>query len=252
MKKNKKILLIGGSGNLGSNIVKSKIFKNLYSPEKKKKLNILNRKSIKKVLEKNKFNKIIHCAAMARIVDCEKNISKAINVNILGTYYLVKEILAHQIKYKRKIKLIYISSDGVYPSRVGNYSEKSPLGPYNIYGWTKLASEFVVRLIDKHVIIRTRFFNKKKIKFLRSAKDIYTSNIEVSDLVKEIKTIDSKNFLGIINVGMKRHSDYIAYKKYKKSLKPCKRQDIIKNLKVNLAKDSSMNLNLLNKLKKNL
>ena len=50
----------------------------------------------------------------------------------------------------------------------------------------------------------------------------------------------------------KRHSDYVAYKKYKVNLKPCKRKDIIKNLKVNLAKDSSMNLNLLKKIEKHL
>ena len=40
---NKKILLIGGSGNLGSCIKKSKIFKKLISP-KKKSLNLLNKK----------------------------------------------------------------------------------------------------------------------------------------------------------------------------------------------------------------
>ena len=78
---NKKILLLGGSGNLGSTIIKSKLFKNLYAP-KKKNLNILDRKSIKKIINKNKFDLIINCAAMARIIECEKNQSKAINVNI--------------------------------------------------------------------------------------------------------------------------------------------------------------------------
>ena len=87
---------------------------------------------------------------MARIVDCEKNPFKAINVNINGTYNLVKEILDYEIKYKKKIKLVHISSDGVYPSIKGNYSEKGPLGPYNTYGWTKVASEFIVKFINNH------------------------------------------------------------------------------------------------------
>ena len=43
--------------------------------------------------------------------------------------------------------------------------------------------------------------------------------------------------------------DYIAYKKFKTNLKPCKRKDIIKNLNVNLAKDSSMNLNVFKAIK---
>ena len=153
---------------------------------------------------------------------------------------------------KKKIKFIHISSDGVYPSIKGNYSENSSLGPYNVYGWTKLSSEFIARFIDKHVIIRTRFFNKEKIKFKKSADDIFTSNIEVKDLVKEIKMISLKKFTGTVNVGEKRHSDYDAYKKFKIKLKRCKRKDIIKHLNVDLAKDSSLNLNLFNKIKKNL
>lgn len=248
MKKNRTTLLIGGSGNLGTSIIKSNLFANLYSP-KKKNLNILNRTSIRKILNNHRFSLIINCAAFARIIDCEKNISKAINVNILGTFNLVKEILDYEKKYHRKIKFIHISSDGVYPSQKGNYSEKDSLGPYNIYGWTKLSSEFIARFIDKHIIIRTRFFNKEKIKFKKSADDIFTSNIEVKNLVKKIKTISSKKFIGIINVGEKRHSDFSAYKKFKPSLKACKRKDIIKNLNVNLPKDSSLNLNLYKKIK---
>ena len=129
-----------------------------------KNLNILNRNSIKKTLNKHKFDLVINCAAMAKIIDCEKNVSKAININIAGMFNLVREILCHEIYYKRKIKLIHISSDAVYPSQKGNYSEKSHLGPYNVYGWTKIASEFLAKLVDQHIIIRTRFFNKEKIK----------------------------------------------------------------------------------------
>ena len=163
MKKDNKILLIGGSGNLGISIIKSGLFKNLYHP-KKRDLNLLKRGSITKILNQHKFNLIINCAAMARIVDCEKRPSKAIDINVEGTFNLAKEILTYENIHKKKIKLIHISSDAVYPSERGNYSEKSDLTPYNVYGWTKLASEFLVRFVDKHVIIRTRFFNKKKIK----------------------------------------------------------------------------------------
>ncbi len=251
MKKYKKILLIGGSGNLGTSIIKSDLFENLYYPSKKK-LNILNINSIRESLNKNKFDLIINCAAMARIADCEKNSSKAINVNIGGTFNLVKEVLDYQIRHKKKIRFIHISSDSVYPSLKGNYSEKDSLGPYNVYGWTKLASEFLVRLVDEHIIIRTRFFVKEKIKYKKSAIDLFTSNIEVNDLVKKIKMISSKHYVGVINIGLKRRSDYVAYKRYKKDLRACKRKDIIKNLAVNLAKDSSMNLNYLKKIEKNL
>ena len=66
MKKNKKVLLLGGTGRLGLSIIKSKIFKNIVSPSKNN-LNILNIKSIDKILRSENFDLIINCAAMARM-----------------------------------------------------------------------------------------------------------------------------------------------------------------------------------------
>ena len=90
MKKNKRVLLIGGRGTLGSSIIQSKVFKNLDAPQKKN-LNLLNRSSIKKFLKK-KYDIIINCAAVARIRECEKNPTKAMNINIYGVCNLVDEI----------------------------------------------------------------------------------------------------------------------------------------------------------------
>ena len=241
--------MIGASGNLGSTIVKSKLFKNLYSPSKKI-LNIENKKKIRKILIKNKFNLIINCAAMARMKDCETNPSRAIKVNIFGIMNLVDEIIKYQNSFGKKIKLIHISTDGVYPSISGNYSENSRTEPYNIYGWTKLYSELIVKRLKNYVVIRTRFFNKNNIKFNTAATDIFTSMMEVQNLVRAIKIISIKNFIGVINVGEQRRSDFENYKKFKKNIKPCKRKDIIKHLDIQIAKDASMNLKLFKKIKK--
>ena len=245
---NKKVLLIGGGGTLGSSIVKLKIFKDLDAPPKKK-LNLLKRISIKKTL-KEEYHLIINCAAIARMKECEKNPNKAINVNVFGTLNLVKEIMSYEAISKKKIKLIHISTDGVYPSTKGNYSENSSLKPYNVYGWTKLCSEYIVKMLQKYIIIRTRFFDKTNIKFDTAATDIFTSMIEVQNLVREIKYMSSKRFRGVVNIGEKRKSDFENYKKFKPNIKPCKRKDIIKNLSFEIAKDSSMNLNIFKKLKK--
>ena len=245
----KSILLIGGSGNLGSKILNSNFFKKIYSP-KKKELDLLNRNSISKTIKKKKFEIIINCAALARIKDCEKSPSQAIKINIYGTSNLVKEILNYNSKNKNKIKLIHISTDAVYNSIKGNYREDSPLKPYNVYGWTKVASEFFVKLVNNHVIVRTRFFDKKTLKYKYSAKDIYTSQIEVNTLVKYLYYLVKSNFIGVINVGGKKISDYKMYKKYLPKLKPFSRKELIKKLNINLAKDSSLNIKKFEKIKK--
>ena len=74
MKRN--ILLLGGSGTLGSKIIKSKFFPNLKYPSKKK-LNILDKKKVKNFLIKNEIDLIIHAAALARVKECELDKLKA-------------------------------------------------------------------------------------------------------------------------------------------------------------------------------
>ncbi len=92
------------------------------------------------------------------------------------------------------------------PSLRGNYSEAGPIKPYNTYGWTKVAAEFLVKTLDKFLIIRTRFFSKDKILFKYSANNIYSSSIEVNKLViiiyklikkiyRELLTSDKKKYL---------------------------------------------------------
>ena len=74
--------------------------------------------------------------------------------------------------------------------------------------------------------------------------------IEVKDLAKEIKKISKKKFIGVINIGKRRKSDFENYRTFKPDIKPCKRKDILKTLKFKIAKDASMNLALLKKIMK--
>ena len=129
----------------------------------KKKLNLLKPAQIDNFFKKNKIDIIINCASIARMKECEKNKSKAIKNNILGTLNLTNSIRNYQKKKKKKILLIHLSTDAVYPSIKGNYSEHSNLGPYNVYGWTKLSAEFLVKTLENYILIRTRFYDKKKL-----------------------------------------------------------------------------------------
>jgi dTDP-4-dehydrorhamnose reductase len=240
------ILLLGGSGTLGKKIIKSKKFSNLKYPSKKK-LNILNIKNLEKYIIENKIKIIIHCAAIARVKECEANKIKAKKINIDGTYNIVKTVLKLKKNKNFDIKLIFLSSDAVYPSIKGNYKETDRLSPYNIYGKTKYLAEKYVKKLKKFIIIRTRFFDKNKIKFKYSARNIFTSAIEVNLLVKYIAILNNKNFLGIINVGGPKISDYLKYKRYKKKLKSCDKKKIFNELNFKIASDASMNINKLKK-----
>ena len=241
---NNRILLTGGSGTLGSAILNSGLFKNIYHPPRKT-INILDSKKLKKFIKEKKINLIIHCAALARMQECEKNINKAIKINIEGTLNIINVI--SELGLRKKTKLIYISSDAVYACTHGNYSEADTVQPFNVYGWTKAASEYIVKTLDNYLIVRTRFFNKDKIPFKYSAHNIYTSSIEVNKLAVIIYKLMKKNVYGVINVGEKKISDYNNYKKFKKKIKPCTKDKIFKNINFKIANNASLNISKLKK-----
>jgi len=247
MNLSQKTLLTGSSGLLGGKIKLSGSFPNLLTPSRSE-LDITNQESINKYFFNNKFEVIIHAAALARMSECEKFPHNAIDVNTVGTANIVNNVLQQEKRRKKTIRFVYISTDGVYAGVSGGYSENSATLPYNVYGWTKLGGECAVRSLTNHCIIRTRFFDPANIPYESSASDIITSSIEINRLIQIIGKLININFSGIVNVGDKAMSEYTRYKKYKLSLNPCLRVDIVKNLNYEIAHDSSMNVSLLKKL----
>ena len=231
------VLLLGGSGTLGKALIRSKLIKNLKYPTSKV-VNILKQSSIKKYIIENNVKLIIHFAALSKVKQCEENKKKAYNINITGTANVVSAI----INTKNEVKLLFMSSDAVYPSLRGNYKETDKLKPYNFYGLTKLIGEQLVKLTKNYIIVRGRFFSKKKIFFKNSASNIYTSSLEVDDFIIKVHKLITKDFKGIINVGGPKISDYKKYSKFKNKLIPCDKSEIFKNINVKLATDASLNL----------
>jgi len=245
--KYKNALLTGASGELGKAIKSSGIFPSLLTPSREE-LDITNPDSIKKFFDNNNFNAVIHCAALARRKECEENPVKAIETNILGTSHLVNYLLKEEEASKKKIRFMHISTDAVYPGTSGNYSEKDETIPYNIYGWTKLGAECAVHALSNFCIIRTSFFDPEKIELNDAAIDAYSSKVPINYFVNSASLLLNSSFVGTINVGKERRSDYEHYKEFKQEIKECKLADIQKKVYFKLYKDSSMDINLWKKI----
>jgi dTDP-4-dehydrorhamnose reductase len=124
MNLNYKIVITGGSGRFGSILKRIYNSKKIFYPNKKK-LNILKTKSIENYLKKIKPKMLIHLAGLSRPMNIHnKNINKSIDLNIIGTANIVKACS------KFKIKLIYFSTNYVYPGKNGNYKENSTLSSF--------------------------------------------------------------------------------------------------------------------------
>src|SRR3990167_4120436 len=244
-RKYKNILLTGASGTLGQAVQKAGGFSSLLTPSRRE-MDITELKSVENYFNERQIDGIIHCAALARISVCERDPLKALDTNIVGTTNLVKTVL----KKSPTVRFVHISTDGVYPGVKGEYKEKDATVPYNRYGWTKLGAECAVNLLSDFCIIRTNFFNPEHVTFDSSATDIFTSKVPAQELAQAIAVLMESDFVGTVNVGGKRESDFRRYKKFKPSLKACKRKDILREIDFKIYADSSMDTSLWKKIQK--
>ena len=229
-----KILVTGGDGRFAKILKKKNKKLNLYFLSKNQ-CNILNLKSIEKIFKKYKPSIILHCAGLSRPMKIhDKNISKSIDLNIIGTSNLVKAC------EKKNIKIIYFSTGYVYEGKKGNYSESDPVKPFNNYGLSKLGGECAVSMYKNSLILRITMTEKP---FLhKKAYDNLKSNFMFhEDLVNLLPKLLNKK--GIINVGGKSQSIYHFAKRYNNKVKKIKAK---KNIKFPL--NQTMNVSKLRKI----
>ena len=240
MKKNK-IVFTGGNGRFGKIFRSYNKNKNFYFPTRKQ-LDITDLKKIDFYLRKIKPSYLIHAAALSRPMNVhEKNISRSIDTNILGTLNLVK------ICKKYKIKIIYFSSNYVYPAKSGLYREDNPVLPRNNYAWSKLGGEAAVHMYKNSLILRICMTEKPFIHKSAFA-NMITNFMFHEDLAKNL--IKLIKFKGVINVGGISQSVY----KFAKKDNPKIKKSFVKKSQIKLFPlSSSMNVGKFNKiLKKNL
>ena len=230
----KKIVITGGDGRFAQILKKDNKKLDILYPGKKE-LNVLDINSINKYLKKNKPKYLIHAAALSRPMNIhDKQISKSIDLNIIGTANIVKACS------ELKIKLIYFSTGYIYEGKIGNYKETDSVLPINNYAWSKLGGECAVTMYKNSLILRIIMCEKP---FLHeyAFHDINSNFIFHDEVVKIIPKILDKT--GILNVGGKIQSIYSFAKKTNKNVKK-------KSGKKLFPKNVSMNVGKLNKIMK--
>ena len=159
----KRVIVTGGYGFIGSNLIRLLLSKNFevlnidilsYSSQKynlkdiKKKnynfckLDINNQTKILKTIKKFKPNGIFNLAADTHVDRSIDNPYPFIKNNVLGVYNLLEAIR----KYKKRVKLIHISTDEVYGDILGSKrsNESFPYTPSSPYSATKASSDHLI------------------------------------------------------------------------------------------------------------
>ena len=206
----KRIAITGGNGRFAKVLKNTNKSLKIYYPGKKE-LDVLKINSIQKFIKKYKINYLVHNAALSRPMKIhDKNISKSIDLNIVGTANIVK------VCEQNKIKLIYFSTGYVYEGIKGNYKESDSLKPINNYAWSKLGGECAVQMYKNSLIIRLCMTEKPFI-HNKAYANVKSNFIYQEDAAKIILKIINKR--GIINVGGPSQTIYKFAKKDNKIVK---------------------------------
>lgn len=153
-----RIMVIGGSGLLGSKVLKESTMEfdtigtyNSHPFSMKdvttKDLDIRDEKEVEFFIQNHNPDYIVLTAAFTNVDKCELNKKDVFDINVKGTSNVVK------VAEKLGTKLLYISTDYVFDGTKGFYKENDEPNPINYYGKTKLEGEIEVRNNCKNYVI---------------------------------------------------------------------------------------------------
>jgi len=234
----KKIVVTGGSGRFGEILKKYNTKHKIFFPTKKQ-LDILKPKKIQSYLKKIRPNILIHLAGLSRPMKIhETNIEQSIDLNIIGTANVTKACA------RNKIKLIYFSTNYVYPGVKGDYKENDPLYPSNNYAWSKLGGETSVKLYKNSLILRVCMTEKPFVH--KSAFANVMTNFIYHDKIPQM-LFKLLNKSGVINLGGKKQSIFNFARKENKKINKI---FLKKKQNIGIPFNSTMNLKKLNSILK--
>ncbi len=146
----KRVLLIGGSGQLGTEILRRWHDCEVAAPPHRE-LDIADRAGVRAALERVRPDAVVNCAAFADVDRCESEPEHAFEVNALAV------AAAGALAREFDAAFVTISTDYVFDGAAGApYAESDAPHPLSVYGASKLAGELLVeRLHSRAFVVRT-------------------------------------------------------------------------------------------------
>lgn len=109
-------------------------------------LDLTNPSALAAAFERQQPDVVIHCAALSRTKDCERDPDAARRINVDATAQLAD--LASDRPF------LFVSSAEVFDGGKGWYDEADAPAPINVYGATKLAAERIILQNVGHTVVR--------------------------------------------------------------------------------------------------
>lgn len=197
------ILITGGSGRLGKELVK--LLPEALAPSHQE-LDVASFDSVYDYFQQRPVELVIHCAAYTPARGAERFPMKAYDVNVRGTRNLAS------YTSKEKACRFVLLSTCVFDGARGDYPEEEIPTPINEYQRTKVEAECTVQhLLKGYVIIRTNFIPRGRWPYLAAFSDRYANYLYVDQVAAAVLEIAKSDVTGVIHVsGSRKLSMYEA------------------------------------------
>lgn len=145
-----RILLIGGTGQLGGDLVRNNEDHELVVPDRGS-LDVIRTEQIRAALVRYRPDLLINCAAFHNVPLCEQEPEKAFRINCIA----MRDLAVACRDFGAR--LLTFSSDYVFGGdRVEPYAEDDLPRPLQIYGISRLAGEHsVLSVVENAIVVRT-------------------------------------------------------------------------------------------------
>lgn len=198
-------VFIGGSGRLGKAFLSAN---EGWEAPSHSTLDITDKKAIDRYFLIMRPKLVVHAAAVVGKHEAERDKAYTNKVNVEGTRHIAEACRRH------RCRLVYVSSVAVFSGDNGPYKESDAATPSYYYGWTKLAGEQSVKMVENYVVVRTDFFTPGGFKYPTVFTDHFSSKMPVSELASALARIAASPFIGVLHVGKPRDTLYNLLKPY--------------------------------------
>lgn len=153
-----RFLVTGSTGLLGPHLLEQALG---YGPtvgvartNSERNCDLTNAEAVTKLIDEIRPDVVLHAAAMTNVDRCEEDPTGAENANVAATRNLAAAL-------RQETRLVYISTDQVYPDRPGLKREGEE-SPVNAYGWSKLAGERAALARRDSLVLRCNMFGPSR------------------------------------------------------------------------------------------
>ncbi len=187
------MVVTGGTGRLGKTLRAR--FPAAAFPSRRE-LNLCVEDSVEQYIRRHRPTVFIHAAAMTDVREAETHQSVCWDTNVTGTERLVEALN----RYSPACYFIYVSTACVFQGDRGDYSEVDLPNPKNFYGLTKLVAEYVVRRMQKYLIVRTNFVAHEPWRFPRAFVDRFGTYLYADDVATALRSLVDQHSQGVVHI----------------------------------------------------